>query len=133
MWVYERNYAALMTLFAGLRGEHSRLVDATQELQMRVIERSRYTTEISLHHSFHNRIPTVPDQSMRVRVYHDAQLAEVVSYQGVSRLLPEYVSPNDEMLHRDEKRQANTLLHEWLSLFNARCRQPQRTSDLSNA
>ena len=133
MWVYEPNYAALMTLFAGLRAERARLVDATQELQMRVLERSRYTTEILLHHAFHNRIPAVPDQNMRVRVYHDAQLAEVVSYQGVNRLLPEYVSPNDEMLHRDEKHQANTLLHEWLSLFSAKHRQPERTSDLSNA
>ncbi|UCE90120.1 MAG: DUF1249 domain-containing protein [Pseudomonadota bacterium] len=133
MWVYERNYVALMDLFEGLRRDSGTLASAKLQLEMQVIERSRYTTEISLHHSFHNRIPAVPDQSMRVRVYHDAQLAEVVSYQGVDRLLPEYVYPNDEMLHRDEKRQANMLLHEWLSLFKARRKDPERTSNLSNA
>ena len=133
MWVYERNYVALMDLFDGLRRDSTKLASAKLQLEMQVIERSRYTTEISLRHSFHNRIPAVPDQSMRVRVYHDAQLAEVVSYQDVDRLLPEYVYPNEEMLHRDEKRQANILLHEWLSLFAIRRKDTKRTSNLSNA
>jgi len=51
---------------------------------------------------------------MKVRIYHDAQLAEVISYQGHSRILSKYPYPNQKMFHRDEKRQANYLLNDWL-------------------
>ena len=50
-----------------------------------------------------------------VRLYHDAKMAEVVSFQGCAAFLPEYFYPNKNMLQPDEKKQRNIFLGEWLS------------------
>ena len=57
----------------------------------------------------------LPDIIFDVRVYDDARLAEVISYQGRGRIQFKYNYPNDKMYVPDEKRQGNLLLHDWLS------------------
>ncbi|GAB2908730.1 DUF1249 domain-containing protein [Rheinheimera gaetbuli] len=51
-----------------------------------------------------------------VRLYHDAQLAEVLSCQHISRFKARYDYPNTDMLLPDEKQQINLLLRDWLKL-----------------
>lgn len=53
--------------------------------------------------------------SMLVRVYHDANTAEVISYQGHRNLKARYPQPNPKMYHPDEKMQVNQFLGEWLT------------------
>ncbi len=53
---------------------------------------------------------------MLVRLYHDAQVAEVISSQGVRQVKPRYDYPNDRMHQPDEKLQINQFLKEWLQL-----------------
>lgn len=55
------------------------------------------------------------DRNFCIRVYHDAQLVEVVSGVHDSMLLPVYKIPNSEMKQKDEKAQINQFLGEWLS------------------
>ena len=55
-----------------------------------------------------------------VRLYHDAQVAEVLACQHVSRFKARYDYPNLEMLLPDEKRQINLLLRDWLNLCSRR-------------
>lgn len=51
-----------------------------------------------------------------VRIYHDAQLAEVLTMQQISRLSPVYDYPNVRMYQRDEKYQVNAFLEELLKI-----------------
>jgi uncharacterized protein YqiB (DUF1249 family) len=119
MWVYENNYASLMRLLPflfeeeGLARVYARHLNAT--LVVSILEQCRYTQEIEIKQVFNEATQHLPGLVMKVRVYHDAQLAEVISYQGHSRILPKYSYPNEKMFHRDEKRQANYLLNDWLA------------------
>lgn len=88
-------------------------------LQIRIIERSRYTTTVQMA----QLDIRVPDQNvwlqmpkLTVRLYHDARLAEVLAWEGHKRLRPRYDYPNRAMYHSDEKAQLNRFLGEWLAL-----------------
>lgn len=50
-----------------------------------------------------------------VRMYHDAQMAEILSGVNDSVLPPIYPVPNSLMKQADEKMQLNQFLSEWLS------------------
>jgi len=52
---------------------------------------------------------------MQVRLYHDARMAEVISYQKQHRIRGQYHYPNPEMRMPDEKIQLNSFLAEWLA------------------
>ena len=78
-----------------------------------VVERSRYTTTISLTQASHVG-EWVPEPTITVRLYHDARVAEVLSYQKNQRIKQSYEYPNRDMYHRNEKAQLNAFLGEWL-------------------
>ncbi len=63
---------------------------------------------------------------MRVRIYHDASTAEVISRQGHRNVQARYPIFNPKMYHADEKKQVNLFLGEWLSL----CLREGRSSKL---
>lgn len=118
MWVYERNYALLVGLFSNLLDQPldnvTRLsIPGRGETQVQVVERCRYTLTLVLTEAYSANV--VPEISMRVRLYHDAHLVEVIAYQGFSDLLPKYkdLGRGNPQNHQ-EKLQANMLLHDWL-------------------
>lgn len=78
-----------------------------------VVERSRYTTTVSLSQSGVSGA-WVQNPCVVVRLYHDARMAEVLSYQDDPRPNPAYQYPNARMYQRDEKAQLNQFLGEWL-------------------
>lgn len=84
-------------------------------IRLRVIEVFRYTSSVIVEqlNSLHSLLPA---PRVLVRLYHDAKTAEAVEYQGHKALLAKYTIPNAKMFHRDEKRQVNEFLGEWLSL-----------------
>jgi uncharacterized protein YqiB (DUF1249 family) len=53
---------------------------------------------------------------MSIRLYHDAQMAEVISSQDIHQVKPRYDYPNKDMHQQDEKQQINQFLNEWLKL-----------------
>lgn len=120
MWYFERNYNALMGLLAVSRVQEQGQVElelAGTRISLNILERSRYTLLLSIQQSF------LPDDQMHllgglhfnVRLYLDAKLAEVVSYQGQQPRKPRYPFPNKRMFYPDEKRQTNLILFDWLS------------------
>lgn len=118
MWVFEHNFALLTEVLpafteVGQSGGLER--GAGDRLSYEVVETGRYTAEVDLTYSLGGDQTLLPDLRMRLRVYYDAQLAEVIAYQGLRRILSEYPFPNKRMLYRDEKRQANLLLYDFLS------------------
>lgn len=119
MWVYEKNYSFLVRLLPFLMESHGAVrvcaKQFTAEMEITILEQCRYTQTIQIKQIFKHESPHLPGLSLKVRIYHDAQLAEVISYQGHSRILPKYSYPNKKMFHRDEKRQVNYLLNDWLA------------------
>lgn len=117
MQVYEGNYRRLLCILPELREIRGTVVSSLHDrpvLFIDVTEQCRYTSTLTIIHylSLDNR--QVADMFMKVRVYHDARLAEVIAYQRHSRFLPVYDYPNRRMYQPYEKRQVNLFLREWL-------------------
>ena len=94
-------------------------------LEVAVVERSRYTTEVCLQASnsqnsegnnTENRWLTPPP--ITVRLYHDARMAEVVAVDGQGPVGGDGLNfsyPNPAMHNEDERQQVNRYLSEWLA------------------
>ena len=120
----EANYARLLQLLPDMAEVDHRdfaipMPGDTQARRFRlsVTERCKYTTMLEL-----SQLPadsTLPWQGgaadFSLRVYHDARMAEVVSYNHHRNLRASYDYPNRGMYQRDEKIQLNRFLGEWLS------------------
>ncbi len=115
------NYERLMRLFPAVRQEQVRCIsllgtsdEATKctLVELRVLERSRYTTLIQLVQR--PQLSWGRSPNMRIRMYHDAKSAEVVEYQHQNRFHGSYELPNRRMRQRDEKAQLNQFLGEYL-------------------
>lgn len=90
-------------------------------VEVSIDERAPYTTTLTLTQtSLLDR--WVPQAAIKVRLYHDANLAEVLSYQANHRIKQSYDYPNKKMYQRNEKAQLNAFLGEWLqSCLKAGC------------
>lgn len=116
MWLFERNYIFLRDIFPEIIELDSNTltyIDELKQVKIKCLEVSRYTTLISLVLSF-TQCPQIPSVEMSVRLYHDAEVADVISYQNITRLIAPYFSTEKET-DKDHKQQANILLYELLS------------------
>ena len=83
-------------------------------VEIKILEAFKYTTTLEIVQK--PQLETwMTNPSMLVRVYHDANTAEVISYQGHRNLKSSYPQPNPRMYHADEKMQVNQFLGEWLT------------------
>ena len=57
----------------------------------------------------------VTPPTFSLRIYHDAQMAEVISFDNHQQLQIKYDYPNSNMYQSNEKSQLNTFVGEWLS------------------
>lgn len=117
LWIFESNYRLLLKLLPELAQcdcfefiDEDGLVD----IKIEVRERFKYTTELKLSKLFNQRGRWVTDLTMDVRLYLDARVAEVMSYQDCHNIPAPYDSTEKGRYSRDEKRQVNQLLHELL-------------------
>jgi len=116
MWFFEHNYSYFRELFPEIIELYSgKLIykDSLKTIKIKCLEVSRYTTLVSLSLTF-TACPKIEPIDMTIRLYHDAQLADVVSYQNISPLVAPYFS-EDKNTAENHKRQANILLYEILS------------------
>ena len=128
----EANYVRLLKLFPTLTVDSERLIGLQhgnhQVVSLSVLEQTPYTTLISLQLG-----DTVKPDSwlvlpeLKVRLYHDARVAEVVDCEGLRRPRPRCQYPNVRMHQKDEKAQWNRFLGEWLSqcINHGYCAEPQ--------
>ncbi|MEM9622210.1 MAG: DUF1249 domain-containing protein [Pseudomonadota bacterium] len=120
----DANFHKLMRLFPQLREQAElqiglHLNDPAKDagVDFEVIEKGPYTTLLRVRISTAGQwmsLAAAPD--MTVRIYHDAQSAEVVSYQNQNRFHGVYEYPNSRMRQRDEKVQLNRFLGEFLTV-----------------
>ncbi|WP_237067553.1 DUF1249 domain-containing protein [Microbulbifer guangxiensis] len=123
----DANYLRLCKLLPGLSSRgHWRYQMPHGALELAVIDRSRYTTEVSLTATAEpgeERWQAPP--TLTVRLYHDARMAEVVAVDGRGPLPePAAVAARQgrnsqdrnaaRMGGADERQQANRFLGEWL-------------------
>lgn len=116
MWFFDRNYRYLREIFPEIIELYSGTLiyrDKLKTVSIKCLEVSRYTTLISLNLTF-TECPQIPPVKMSIRLYHDAQVADVITYQNITRLIAPYFSTKKET-DKDHKRQANILLNELLS------------------
>ncbi|MCB1614557.1 MAG: DUF1249 domain-containing protein [Pseudomonadales bacterium] len=136
MALCEMNYCRLLKLLPRMRENQSYTValpdtgdQPFRRLRLSILERSPYTTLIELAQLDASLAPSPKPESgegymavkwglepsLRVRVYHDAKMAEVVGFQKENYFRSQYHYPNRKMYQRDEKQQLNLLLGEWLA------------------
>lgn len=125
----ERNYAQLYRLLPQtLAAGQQQLIQINEQhcYRLLILDNARFTTTVQIELTGGRARFFRP--WFEVRLYHDAQLAEVIACQQVRRLQPVYQYPNPAMRLPDEKIQGNQLLQDWLKLCVA---QGYSTTELS--
>lgn len=80
---------------------------------LRVDAEHAYTTQLRIEQQ-HQGSSWLQPPAMNIRLYHDARMAEVLSYQSHRSLEGRYEYPNPHMRLPDEKTQLNRFLADWL-------------------
>lgn len=117
MELYECNYIRLRNLVPDPDAVPDRMISRVAgalDLHVAVTERCRFTTTLNLTYYFNDREGRFPAPDMRVRMYHDAQVGEVLSC-GRRRGIRSAVY--NRMYHRYsllEKWRMNRFLQKWL-------------------
>ena len=119
MWFYEQNYLLLLAIIPGLKTPQLSAYTfdiGTIQMDISVTEISTYTCLLTLAINFEEYTQIAPIQ-MKVRIYQDAALAEVVAYQQIHQLTADFLLQPRPVMDVDNKRQANLLLHEALNYY----------------
>ncbi len=117
MELYELNYIQLRQLVPDLNAIQDRSLSRAEgalDLHLSVVERCKYTTTVHLSYQFSDSEGVFPAPDIVVRMYHDAQVAEVIS-RGRSRGRRD--AEYDRFQHHYSiaaKWQVNRFLHKWL-------------------
>ena len=115
--IFEDNYTLLRRLFAPLFDGSEEMTlgkDERVPLFLKVCERHKYMTIIELNQKV-TADETIPDIFLRLRLYFDACVAEVIAYQGIERIPARYQINMSRGDLPDEKVQVNLLLNEFLN------------------
>ena len=119
--LYEANYARLANLipnsFEGINNVLSLANNSKIKFALEIIESHKFTVVVVLQISYNFSSPLITNPSFKIRICHDASVAEVIAYHHHSNFKPDYHYPNQAMLHKDEKQQVNRLLGEFLDYF----------------
>ncbi len=117
MELYECNYMRLRLLvpdLANMPEDAISQADGALDLHLQVVERCKYTTTVKLTYQFFDADGEFAAPDIKVRIYHDAQVAEVLSCgRRRGHREAEYDrSRNDYSL--DHKWRMNRFLYKWL-------------------
>lgn len=116
--LYERNYELLLQLVPRLdelSGSVELRVGDERTLRVAVTERSVYSSSIDLTYHVGAAKGWLTDVHLAVRLYHDAQVAEVMGYQHQIYRRPWYGGQDIPGRKPCEKRQINLFLNECLN------------------
>ena len=117
----DANYIRLRQLFPDMESEDDiqfGIRTKTNEGATVVIgirERCPYTTMVSVNVTSENDKPFIRWPNLELRVYHDVNSAEVISFERHKNFRYRYAMPNENMFQPDEKSQINRFLGELLT------------------
>jgi len=132
MTLYESNYVRWRQLVSDpqlLAGESLSKPRDDCALRLRVEERGRYTTTVSLTYLFEQDGVVVSDPDLLVRIYHDARLVEAMRFAREHRhrmLHALEVAARSELNARWRR---NTMLNKWLEYCIERGHRFQSSGD----
>jgi uncharacterized protein YqiB (DUF1249 family) len=117
--VCELNFHRLLKLMPGFDAGHRSWVISTSDpsslqIDIRVVDVAPYTTTVDVLQT-QGKVSFMSPAQIRVRLYHDVAMAEVVGWNRHRHWLPQYDYPNKHMYHPDEKLSLNRFLGDWLS------------------
>ncbi|GAB2685721.1 DUF1249 domain-containing protein [Aliiglaciecola sp. 3_MG-2023] len=115
--VCEANYARLLRLLPDcdtVTLSYTFEINDGLYYRVKIIDSSRYTSTLELA-QLADGVPAFLRPVMQIRLYHDANVAEVLSAQHIGSLKPSYAYPNTNMHQPNEKEMTNRFLAEWLS------------------
>ncbi len=113
----ETNYQKLFRLIPELCTYNQHAVGNTQSkpaLYIEILERSNHTLTIELSHCFNHQLDTYLEPAVKIRIYLDAQLAEVIRDHARSDVNRAIKDPSKTTEIRDYKWQLNYFLSKWL-------------------
>ena len=114
MDLYEGNYIKLRKLLNGLDPQDDAVIsraDGHLDLYLSIVERSKYTTTLYLTYCFPEEQGIQMEPNLRIRIYHDAKLAEVMAgHLHHGRLVLDNL-PADALY---KKWQLNRFFNKWL-------------------
>jgi len=116
--LYERNFNKLLEWLPDLNCREGVFMLSVADLspvRIEILEQNPYTTTVHIRQSIQGGDPWLSALVMKVRIYHDAQVAEVIACQGIHSFQAFYPYPNPKMLQPYEKRRVNQFFGEWLS------------------
>jgi uncharacterized protein len=117
MGLYESNFIRLGWLAGNLRalaGRHASVVRGDCDLVLTVIERSPYTSTLNLTYLLPDGRGALRCPDMRVRIYHDAHLAEAQHCGGVHIQPPSRPRRGHAERELDQRWARNMMLNKWL-------------------
>lgn len=121
--ISQRNYARLLRVFPNWQANdsYSFVVREGSTVLITVSKRDVYSSVFTIQEQGETSLPLLAN-ACTLRVYHDAQMIDILEWNGVKRFKPRYGYPNQAMLARDEKWQLGRFLGEWLDHCLARGR-----------
>jgi len=117
MGLYESNYIRLGWLVGGLAtftGRHRSVVPGDCDLLLTLAERSAYTTTLNLTYVLAGAGGAEQLPDMRVRVYHDAHLAEAQDWAGTHNQPVLRALRSHAERELDQRWARNVMLNKWL-------------------
>ncbi len=117
MALYEGNYIRLRNLVPDLDGIPETVISnapGALDLHLRILERCKFTTTMNLTYHFHDNNGMFPAPDMRVRIYHDARVGEVIACGRRRGLRHAEYNRMHNSYSIDEKWRMNRFLQKWL-------------------
>lgn len=114
MDLYERNYISLRRLIPQMPQSGSVLLSRASgglDLHLEIVECFPYTTEVILTYQFSKQDQVLAEPNLHIRIYKDAQLAEVMSAR--LRNWPEFQVQSGTQL--SARWHVNRFLYKWLN------------------
>ena len=120
MDLYESNYINMRRLVPSLPNCSNHLISQVPnglDLHLHLLERTRYTSEVSLTYQFNQGGTIFVEPNLHIRVYHDARLAEVLA--AHLRHLPAFdadslIAHRTDGAHLHRRWKINRFLFKWL-------------------
>ena len=117
MALYESNYIRLRNLVPDLDVIPDTVISNASgalDLHLRILERCKFTTTLNLTYHFQDSEGMFPAPDMRVRIYHDARVGEVIACGRRRGLRHAEYNRMHNNYSIDEKWRMNRFLQKWL-------------------
>ncbi|WP_018013916.1 DUF1249 domain-containing protein [Teredinibacter turnerae] len=85
------------------------------EVKLKVVDAAPYTTTVEVV----QHLVGIKPPKLVVRLYHDANMAEIISWDRHRNWKPQYTYPNPQMYAPDEKLELNRFLGDWLEFCHS--------------